>query len=73
MFGLNETFLIAKSEAEASMMWGDVIPHEMNEFTKNASSTPMKKQNKKKTCSCIIELIKQIIQRLKASFLITGS
>ena len=28
LFGLNETFLIAKSKA--SMMWGDAMPHEMN-------------------------------------------
>ena len=32
LFGLKETFLIAKSEA--SMMWGDAMPHEMNESTK---------------------------------------
>ena len=40
LFGLNETFLIAKSEA--SMMWGDAMPHEMNKFTKKVSSTLLK-------------------------------
>ena len=43
LFGLNETFLIAKSEA--SMMWGDAMPHEMNELTKIISSTLLKKKN----------------------------
>ena len=41
LFGLIETFLIAKSEA--SMMWGDAMPHEMNEFIKSFSCTPLKK------------------------------
>ena len=41
LFGLKETFLIAKSEA--SMMWGDAMPHEMKEFTKKVSSTLLKK------------------------------
>ena len=38
---LNQTNLIAKSEA--SMMWGDAMPHEMNEFIKSSlfSSTPL--------------------------------
>ena len=42
-FGLNETFLIAKSEA--SMMWGDAMPYEMNEFTRKVSSTLLKKHH----------------------------
>ena len=40
LFELKETFLTAKSEE--SMIWGDVMPHEMNEFTKKVSSTLLK-------------------------------
>ena len=40
LFGLNETFLTGKSKA--SMMWGNPMPHEMNEFTKKVSSTLLK-------------------------------
>ena len=40
LFGLNETFLIAKSEAPT--MWGDAMPHEMNEFIKKVSSIVLK-------------------------------
>ena len=39
-FGLNQTYLIAK--CEASMMWGDAMPHEMNKVIKSFSSTPLK-------------------------------
>ena len=40
LLGLNEIFLIAKSEA--SMMRGDAMSHEVNEFTKKFSSTRLK-------------------------------
>ena len=40
LFGLTETFLIAKSEA--SMMGGDAMPHEMNKLIKSFCSTPLK-------------------------------
>ena len=40
LFGLNKTFRIAK--ADAPMMWGDAMPHEMYEFTKSFSCTPLK-------------------------------
>ena len=39
-FGLNQTFLIAKSNA--SMMWGGANPHEIYEFNKSFSCTPLK-------------------------------
>ena len=54
LFGLNETFLIAKSEA--SMMWGDAMPHKMNKFTKKFSSSLMKKHHRlclKKKILCL--------------------
>ena len=44
LFGLNETFLMANFEA--SMMWGDAMPHEMYEFTKKVSSTLLEKHNR---------------------------
>ena len=41
LFWLNQTYLIVKSEA--SMMWGDAMPHKMNKFMESFSSTPLKK------------------------------
>ena len=40
LFGLNQTYLIATSEV--TMMGGNAVPHEMNEFIWSISSTPWK-------------------------------
>ena len=40
LFGLNETFLTAKSDTP--MMWGSIMPHEMYEFIKSFRCTPLK-------------------------------
>ena len=66
LFGLNETFPIAKSEVS---MWGDAMPHEKNEFPKKVSSILLK-NNYHRLCNKINNVWQHLfvyLQSIKAT------